>query len=77
LLTQAEEQEREQQLLSIRRRGELEIGNYEHMRIRKENNAKDILNQVMHTKITGKLRSKESEIEKIEQKLKEMSFSPQ
>lgn len=45
-------EEVEFEYMQMIRRGELEIGSMESTKFKKDNNAKDILNEKVHTKIT-------------------------
>ena len=56
------------------RKNELDLTEIENFKLKKENNAKEILNQQMHSKITSKLLSTSEQISQIESKLKDMSL---
>jgi hypothetical protein len=47
------------------------------LKSKKENNVKDIKNQVIHSKITSQLQKSEEQINLIENKLKDMTLTQQ
>lgn len=55
----------------------MEIGQFENLKSKKENNVKDIKNQVIHNKITSQLQKSEQQINLIENKLKDMTLNQQ
>ncbi len=73
MLQKVEEEEFEIQLENMRRRGDKEIEHFENLKSKKDNNVKDIKNQVEHRSITSKLQRSEQQINLIENKLKDMA----
>ncbi len=56
------------------RKNELDLTEIENLKLKKNNNAKEILNQQLHSKITSKLQSKSDQISEIENRIKDMSL---
>lgn len=75
LLQKVEEDEVEMQLMQMRKRGEMEIDQFEYLKSKKENNVKDIKNQVIHSKITSQLQKSEEQVNIIGNKLKGMTLN--
>lgn len=55
----------------------MEIGQFENLKSKKENNVKDIKNQVIHNKITSQLQKSEQQINDIENKMRDMNLNKQ
>ncbi|TNV81659.1 hypothetical protein FGO68_gene4367 [Halteria grandinella] len=69
-----EEIEVEQKYMDMMRRAQEDIVSIECLKIKKDNNAKDILNQQVHSKITAQLQQKEQLMSEVESKLQNMSL---
>ena len=75
-LFEEDEEKAEQMHMEMMRRNHIDIGTIEHIKIKKENNARDILNQQLHSSITSKLQSKEQKLSQLKQNVTTTQFAP-